>query len=166
MANYKVTSTDSLNFNLTFENKKIGELLYEKWYASKAILKMSNGDKFQLEPKGFWESKIELKEKEKTLLEFKLGWNGIIIKTSLNDTEENYLLKLNGLIKSNFILTDTKNSELLVAEISSKPDNLNYNFNIETTREFDKFSNKEVLILTIIHCINYYIYITTIVSAG
>ena len=166
MANYKANSTNSLNFNLTSDNKKIGELVYEKWYASKADLQISDGNKYQLEPKGFWDSKIELKDKEKTLLEFKLGWNGIIIKTFFNDIEENYMLELKGFSTSKFILTDSKKSELLVADLGSKLNNLNYDFNIETNPEFDNFPNKDVLILAILHCINYYIYITTIVSAG
>ena len=36
-------------------------------------------------------------------------------------------------------------------------------YNIETTPVFDNFENKELLLLTILHCINYYI---TIVAAA
>jgi hypothetical protein len=81
MRQYKAKSTNSQNFRLTFENKTIGELIYKKWYSFNAEILLSDGAKYQLEPKGFWDSEIELKDETKTLLEFKMGWKGIIIKT-------------------------------------------------------------------------------------
>ncbi len=165
MGHYKAISTNHLNFNLTSGNKNIGELVYKKWYAYEADIQIFDGDKFQLEPKGFWDSKIELKDKEKTLLEFKLGWNGININTFFNDVEETYLLEIKGFSESKFTLTDNENNEVLVADFGSKWNNFNYDFNIKTTDEFEKYPNKDIVILTILHCINYYIFITTIVSA-
>ena len=51
----------------------------------------------------------------------------------------------------------------MAAETSFKWSKLNFDYNIETTQVFDKFENKELLLLTILHCINYYI---TIVAAA
>ena len=104
MAQYKANSTNSQNFDLTSGNKKLGELTYKKWYSFNAEIVMANGTKFQLEPKGFWDSKIELKDESKVLLEFRMGWKGIIIKTLFNNQEETYLLKLKGLLSNKFIL--------------------------------------------------------------
>jgi hypothetical protein len=164
MGQYKANSINSQNFNLTFDNQKIGELIYEKWYSFNAEILMSDGAKYQLEPKGFWDSKIELKDGTKALLEFKMGWKGIIIKTFFDNKEDTFLLKLNGLLSSKFVLIDTDKRELMVAETDFKWNKLNYDYNIETTQNFDKFDNKELLILTILHCINYYMAI--FVSAG
>ena len=164
MSNYKANSTNSLNFELTYNNKKIGELIYGKWYSFNANIHLFNGDKLKLEPKGFWNSKVELKNTENILLEFKMGWNGIIIKTFFNNKEENYLLTQKGLLSNKFILLDTEKNEILVAESNFKWKNLNYDYNIETSQKFDNTPNKDILILTILHCINYYI--TIIVSAG
>jgi hypothetical protein len=162
MGRYKTNSTNSQNFNLTSDNQRIGELIYKKWYSFKAEILMSDGANYQLEPKGFWDSKIELKESTKTLLEFKMGWKGIMITTFFNNRKENYLLKLSGLLSSKFILVDTRESELLTAETDFKWNKLNYDYNIETTPYFDDFENKELLVLTLLHCINYYM--TTIAS--
>ena len=60
MRQYKAKSTNSQNFRLTFENKTIGELIYKKWYSFNAEILLSDGAKYQLEPKGFWDSEIEL----------------------------------------------------------------------------------------------------------
>ena len=64
------------------------------------------------------------------------------------------------------ILTDFEKKDLLVAEIDTKWNNLNYKYSIKTTNEFESFTNKDVMVLALLHCINYYIYITTIVSAN
>ena len=163
MGQYKANATNSHNFSLTFDNQKVGELVYKKWYSFSAEIQLTDGSKYQLEPTGFWDSKIELKDDTQTLLEFKMGWKGIIIKTLFNDSEEVFLLKLKGLLSNKFVLLDTNDEELMAAETSFKWSKLNFDYNIETTQVFDKFENKELLLLTILHCINYYI---TIVAAA
>ena len=163
MGQYKANATNSHNFTLRFDYQKVGELVYKKWYSFSAEIHMTDGTKYQLEPTGFWDSKIELKDDTQTLLEFKMGWKGIIIKTLFNDSEEVFLLKLKGLLSNKFVLLDTNDEELMAAETSFKWSKLNFDYNIETTQVFDKFENKELLLLTILHCINYYI---TIVAAA
>jgi hypothetical protein len=161
MGQYKANSTNSQNFSLILDNQKIGELVYKKWYSFSAEILMNQGAKYQLEPKGFWDSKIELRDDTKTLLEFKMGWKGIIIKTFFNETEQTFLLSLKGLLSNKFVLLDTNKEELMVAETDFKWSKLNYDYNIETAQRFDNFDNKELLLLTILHCINYYMTLIT-----
>ena len=163
MGQYKANATNSHNFTLRFDYQKVGELVYKKWYSFSAEIQLTDGTKYQLEPTGFWDSKIELKDDTQTLLEFKMGWKGIIIKTLFNDSEEVFLLKLKGLLSNKFVLLDTNDEELMAAETSFKWSKFNFDYNIETTPVFDNFENKELLLLTILHCINYYI---TIVAAA
>ncbi|WP_338876819.1 hypothetical protein WBJ53_14295 [Spirosoma sp. SC4-14] len=160
MGQYKANSLNSQNFSLTFGNKKAGELIYKKWYSFDAEILLSNGKKYRLEPKGFWDSKIELKDESQTLLEFKMGWKGILIKTFFDNKENTYLLTLKGLLSNKFVLLDTNNSELMVAETEFKWNKLSFDYTIETTSHFDNFGNNELLLLTILHCINYYMTIT------
>lgn len=164
MSQYKANSTNSKNFNLTFENQSIGSLIYKKWYSFDAEISIVEDKTYQLEPVGFWNSKIELKDDEKILLEFKMSWKGIIIKTFFENEQQSYLLKLKGLLSNKFILIDTDNKELLAAETDFKWNKLNMDYNIETTNELENLPNKELLLLTILHCINYYM--TMIVSVG
>lgn len=162
MGQYKANSTNSKNFSLLSDDKVIGELIYKKWYSFNAEIQLSNGATYQLEPKGFWDSTIELKDDAKVLLEFKMGWKGIIIKPLFDNKDDSFLLKLNGLLSSKFVLIDRDKTELLVAATDFKWKKLNYDYNIETTKSFDRFDNKELLLLTILHCINYYM---TIISS-
>ena len=162
MGQYIANSVNSQNFSLIYKNQKAGELIYKKWYSFDAEIILADGSIHQLEPKGFWNSTIELKNKFKTLLVFEMGWNGIIIKTFFKN-EEGYLLKLNGLLGSKFVLIDTNKNELLVAKTDFKWNKFNYDYTFETSKDFDKLENKTLIILTIIHCINYYL---STISAG
>ena len=156
MGQYKANSSNSQNFSLSFGKQKIGELIYSQWYSFNAEIMLTNGMEYHLEPKGFWDSKIELKDGTKILLEFKMGWKGIIIKSFLEHDEQNYLLRLKGLLGNKFILMDTQKNELLAAETDFKWSKLNYDYTIETTPTFENFKDKELLLLTLLHCINYY----------
>ena len=156
MAQYQANSRNTQNFSLTLGNQKIGELIYSKWYSFKAEIVLADDTKYQLEPKGFWDSKIELKDNEKTLLDFKLGWKGIVIKSFLDNQEQTYLLKLKSLLSYKFMLIDTNNDVLMAAETHFKWNKFSYDYSIETSPVFEHFDNKELLLLTILHCINYY----------
>ncbi|ADB36124.1 hypothetical protein [Spirosoma linguale] len=164
MGQYSANSTNSRNFILTFDNEKLGELIYQKWYSFAAEILMSNGKEYTLEPKGFWDSTVELKEGEVTLLKFKMGWKGIIIKTYFDNEEKHFLLKLKGLLGNKFVLLNNENEELMAAETDFKWSKLNFDYTIETSPKFDNFSNEKLLLLTVLHCINYYI--TVIVAAA
>lgn len=163
MSQYKANAINSRNFILTSDNQEIGELIYEKWYSFHAEILMNDGTKCQLEPTGFWNSKIELKDDTQTLLEFKMGWKGIVIKILSAKNEDTYLLKMKGLLSSKFVLIDTDDEELMVVETNFKWSKLTFDYNIETTQNFDNFDNKELLILTILHCVNYYM---TLIAAA
>ncbi|WP_254526895.1 MULTISPECIES: hypothetical protein [unclassified Sphingobacterium] len=157
MALYKANSTNSRNFKVTLENQEIGELLIKKWYSFDADLIMSDGKNYQLITKGFWDSKVELIDGSQTLLDFKMGWKGIVIKTYFDNQERQYLLKLQGFINSKFILIDESDQELSVASTDFKWLTLNFNYDIETSASFDQLRNRDLLLMTMLHCMNYYI---------
>ncbi|NUY79613.1 hypothetical protein HUK80_01800 [Flavobacterium sp. MAH-1] len=154
MGHYKVNSTDSRNFSLSKSDVLIGELKYSKWYSFKAEVSLADGSIYTLEPKGFWDSKIELRKGDKTILYFEMGWKGIVI--NFIESEKKYLLRLKGLLSSKYVLVDIHDKELLAVETNFKWSKLTFDFNIETSGEFDEFDNNEVLLLTTLHCINYY----------
>lgn len=164
MANYQANSTNSTDFTFTKNDIYIGKLKYDKWYSLSAEIFLTDNARYRLEPKGFWGSKIELKENSNTLLVFELGWKGIVIKTLFGDVEKEYLLKLKGLLSSKFILIDTEERTLLAADADFRWTSFSVDYYIETSNEFDDFDNKELLLLTVVHCINYYVTFVSSVS--
>lgn len=161
MANYTATSRNSRTFILSNESGTLGELIYPKWYTFNAEIVLNKTSKYQLELDGFWDSKIKLKEGDVVLLEFKIGWNGVELHSNLDGKSERYLLKLKGFFSSKYILVDAQDKELLEAEFDFKWKKLEYDYNIITSKSFENLNNKELLILTTLHCINYYL---TIIS--
>lgn len=160
MGEYRANSANTKNFSLISDNKEVGELLYKKWYSFEAEIVLTNGQQYQLESKGFWDSKIELKQGDEVLLDIKMGWKGIVIKNYFDKKEKHFLLKQKGLLGNKFVLIDENEEPFMVAESNFKWNKLNFDYQIETNRSFDFFTdndNKNLLLLTVLHCINYYI---------
>ncbi|KAA5537028.1 hypothetical protein F0919_04975 [Taibaiella lutea] len=155
---YQAKSTNSLSFDLTKDGKLIGKLSYKSWFKFNAVIEITNNPNYKFEPKGFWGTTIELKEGEKVLLKFKMNWNGeIIIQTYFNNLEKDYIFKHRGIFKESFILIDQEGNELLVMKPNLKWNNMNYEYQLTSSDIFENFSNKEILLMSSLHCANYYI---------
>lgn len=157
MADYQVKSTNSLTFDLTKEEVLIGELIYKSWFKFNATIGIANDSAYQVEPKGFWGTTIEVKDHEKVILKFKMNWSGdIVIQTYFNDIEKDYIFKHRGVFKESFLLIDQEGMELLVVKPQWKWNKMSYGYQITTSDSFEMLSNKELLLLNSIHCANYY----------
>ncbi|QHW01466.1 hypothetical protein GJR95_26110 [Spirosoma endbachense] len=157
MAEYQAKSNNSLSFELTQGNESIGKLSYKNWFQFTASIELANYSTYQLIPKGFWGSTIELKYNDTVLLKFSMNWNGsIALQTYYNDIEKEYIFRHQGVFNESFSLIDQDETELLVMKPHLKWSNLNYEYQIQTSDRFESFLNKEILLLTSIHCANYY----------
>ncbi|WP_394996602.1 hypothetical protein [Emticicia sp.] len=164
MKEYKIKSEDTKHFSLTLNDQEIGRLKYEKWFSFKAEMILGGTMTYQIEPKGFWGTTIELKQNEKILLNFKMIWNGdFIINTRFDEIERDFILKHKGIFKESYVILNKQDEELLVIRPDFKWNKLNYDYNISTTDQFDNLSFNVILLLTTIHCINY---CTTMMSTG
>lgn len=156
MTEYKVKSSNSLVFELTENESVIGNLKYKSWFRFSAEFDILNS-KYQIEPKGFWGTTIELKEGEKVLLKFRMNWSGeIVIQTYFNEIKKGYLFKHRGIFKEAFVLTDEGGTELLVMKPDLKWHTMNYGYQIATSDTFDTSANKDILLMTSLHCANFY----------
>ena len=157
MKEYKVKSENIKHFSLTIDDREVGRLEYEKWFSFKARLLVEGAGNYDVEPKGFWGTTIELKQNEKSLLNFKLNWNGhIIIHTQFDQTERDFILKHKGILKDSYVLLNREEEQLLVIQPNFKWTKFKYDYHISTTDEFDHFSFSVPMLLTTIHCVNYY----------
>jgi hypothetical protein len=134
MTEYQAKITNSFSFDVTRGGKLIGKLSYKSWFKFNAIMEIVNNSTYQVEPKGFWGTTIELKDGEKVLLNFKMNWNGsIVVQTYFNNVEKDYVFK------ESFILTDQEGIELLVMKPHLKWSKMNYEFQITTSDIFENF---------------------------
>ena len=157
MSDYQFKSSDARRFMVTAENEKIGELSYDNWYSFKSELLLTTGEAFQVEPKGFWGTTIELRKAGVVLLNFKMHWDGsVIIKTRFDNEESNYNFKYKGIFKTSFVLQDENEKVFLEIQPDFQWSKLSYYYRISTTDEFDQIYRNKVLLLTTVHCANYF----------
>ncbi|MDR6920233.1 MULTISPECIES: hypothetical protein [Chryseobacterium] len=161
MAEYQAKSINSLTFEVTDEGHTIGKLIYKGWFSFNAEIQTSEVS-YQIEPKGFWGTTIELKDNEKVLLKFRLNWNGeIVVQTYFNGVKESYAFKYRGVFKESFVLTDQEGTELMVMKPHLKWTSMNYEYRITTSDAFEASSYKDILLLNSLHCANYYMAMIT-----
>ena len=157
MEEYQAKSNKFLSFEVTKGDKLVGKLSYQSWFKFNAVMEIANNATYQVEPKGFWGTTIELRDGEKVIITFKMNWIGeIVVQTYFNELEKGYIFKQKSILKESFMLLDQKGIELLVMKPHFKWSKMNYEYQITTTDAFEAFSNKEVLLMTSLHCANYY----------
>jgi hypothetical protein len=157
MAEYQTQSNGFLSCNVTKDGNSIGKIYYKSWFKFDAAIEIADSTNYQVEPKGFWGTTIELKDREKLLLKFEMNWNGeIVIQTFFSDFEKDYIFKHRGIFRESFALTDQEGAELLIMKPHMKWSVMNYEYQITTSEIFEALSNREILLMNSIHCANYY----------
>ncbi|NIJ54489.1 hypothetical protein [Dyadobacter arcticus] len=158
MAEYQAKPNNSLNFDLIKAEKLIGKLSYKSWFKFDALIELTNNINYQVEPKGFWGTTIELKERGQVLLKFEMNWNGkIVIQTFHHHVEKGYVFKHKGFFKESYTLADKEGIELLIMKPSVKWNKMSYEHQITTSDDFELLSDKEMLLMISLHCANYYV---------
>lgn len=156
MAEYYAKSDNAVLFEVTKGDNTIGKISYKSWFKFNAEIQIGNST-YQVEPKGFWGTTIELKDKEKLLLTFKMNWNGnIVIQTYFNDVEKGYVFKHVGFFKESFVLADEEGTELIVIKPQMKWNKMNYQYAIATSDIFETLPGREIVLMNSLHCANYY----------
>lgn len=157
MAEYYAKSSNSLSFEVTREEKLIGKLIYTSWFKFNAVIEIADGMTYQVEPKGFWGTTIELKDHERVLLKFRMNWNGeIVVQTYFDGVKNGYLFKHRGIFKESFVLTDQEGVELMIIKPHLKWSSMNYEYQINISDNFETVPEKEIVLINALHCANYY----------
>lgn len=157
MAEYYAKSSNSLSFEVTREERLIGKLTYTSWFKFNAVIEIADGRTYQVEPKGFWGTTIELKDHERVLLKFRMNWNGeIVVQTYFDGIKNGYLFKHRGIFKESFVLTDQDGVELIIIKPHLKWTSMNYEYQITTSDAYETFPEKEIVLINALHCANYY----------
>jgi len=158
MSDYKVKTIDSKHISLTKNEVSLGDLKYKSRYSFKAEVKMADASAYRFEPKGFWGSTIELKDRFRTVLYFKQNWKGkIIINALFENFNRQFILKQKGVFKSGYVLSDINDRVFIDVTADFKWKKFNYDYTLSVNPELDKLEYKYILLLTAVYCINYYL---------
>lgn len=153
---YQAKSNNTLIFELTKDEKTIGKLAYKSWFKFSAEIDVLKA-KYQIEPKGFWGTTVEVKDGSTLLLKFAMNWNGnIIIQTYFDGVEKDYIFQHKGFFRESLVLVDQKGTELLIMKPNFQWRAINYQYEITTTEIFETLEEKNILLLNTLHCANYF----------
>ncbi|QNH63479.1 hypothetical protein [Hymenobacter sediminicola] len=160
MAAYKVTASGKRDFQLVADELVLGTLQYTEWFSFKAVITLADGSTFQIAPRGAWGTTIEVKAHDTVVLNFRMNWGGnILIKSRIH--RKAFIFKQKSLFKNTYILQDKDGQEMLTIQPDFKWSNINHDYSLSATAEFDAFDNHALLLLTTVHCANYYMSIVT-----
>lgn len=160
MATYHAKSTNGLSFEVRNGSEAFGQLTYSSWFKFNAVATVA-GATYSIEPKGFWETSIEVRGGEKVLLSFSMGWKGqIVLQTFFNGAETGYVISHHGVFRESFVLAERGGTELLVMKPQLKWTQMNYEYELVSSDAFESFPDNGILLLTALHCANYYMSLT------
>lgn len=163
---YQVQSTKSYVFTLTQNTEPIGSLIYQSWFSFKAKINLTGKDSFDVKPKGIWGTTIEVKQQESLQLNLKMNWKGeIIVDQKVSDLERHFVFKQRSLLQNTFVLLDRENQELVIVEPNFDWTHWRLEYQLTTSERFEELTQKELLLLTIVHCANYYLTLMTTMAA-
>jgi len=159
-------STDSKTFTLTADGKDIGRLKYKNWFSFKAQVELADYSTVDIVTVGFWGTTVEMKRDDKVLLRFQMNWKGNIIINNYFEGEKEFIFKHQGLLKSNYVLMDKNENQLLIVEPDFKWAGLKYDYTIESEQIFKNKRDNDLMLFAIVHCTNYYMSMVSSAAAG
>lgn len=98
----KATSTDRKTVQVTENEEQIGELIYGKVFSLAAEIKLANGERYTIEPTGFFGTAVTVTKAGVEVANLKMNWLGQIILAFPNDQE--FALKAQGLFYNTFVI--------------------------------------------------------------
>jgi len=91
----------------------IGRIVYLKWYsANKAAIMVGENSEYSLEPKGFWQTKLEVLKDNAIVCKVKSKFSGYEISRP-TDPDRPYRFKYKGFFKNGYVLVNYKDEVLL-----------------------------------------------------
>ncbi|VXC22924.1 conserved hypothetical protein [Flavobacterium sp. 9AF] len=151
---YLVTTEGFKKYNLILNNSILAKMNYIGWLNSThPSFDINNKKNYLLDKPSMWKSNFKIVSFNQVILEFNFRWNGnITIKWNDNNHVKIVTLRLQSIWKSNYVLYNETGNEILI--IKCKYDWKTWKSNYTITESTNLISNhKEVLYLSLIHCI-------------
>jgi hypothetical protein len=164
MKQYRAATTSSLVFDISNDEGSIGTMTYKSWFKFDAWIKTSSGIEYNVEPKGFWGTTIEVKKGDVVKLTIKMNWNGDIVlqdESNAGEEESGYVFRYRGVFRESFVLLDAEGIELAVMKPELRWKKMNYEYVLSSTDDLENHPDKDLLMMLALHCANYYMMMMT-----
>ena len=167
MATYIVTPTETRTFTLARKDEVIGRLTYANWFSFQSNIHLADQAPFTVEATGFDGSNVTVKQDGNVLIDLKLTWNGqFTVNTTSDDAAGPFVFKQKGVVNTKFVLLTSDGVDLLVVEPGFTWKKSTIDYQLSVSDAFEGLASKDLLMLVIIHCANYYIDMMTLATAA
>jgi hypothetical protein len=163
MATYHASPIGNRTFSLKMANTLNGQLKYLDCMFMKSSIALSDNSTFKVESRNFWKTCIDITKDGEKILSYKMEWNGTIV-LCLYSSYQVFKLKTKNIFSTTFKLTDNNGSELMEIKPCYKWNKLDFEFKANSSENFERLSQKELLIFASIHAIK--AYMNMIITAG
>ena len=147
----KVECTDKKTFRLTDQSHLLGELFYKNFFSYKAEISLTNSERYEIKPLGFFGTSITVTKNETEIANLKMNWKGQIVMT-FQDGQE-FVFKAKGVFHNKYVIENKEEEELILYDPKFNWSQFNYNYEIS----YDKKPQDILLILLGVYASNYYI---------
>ncbi|MBF02919.1 MAG: hypothetical protein CMP76_06445 [Flavobacterium sp.] len=141
-------------YNLIHNHSVLGEMDYKGWFNSNYPSFFINGSgNFIIKKPSIWKSNFSIYNGNQKILSSLFQWNGSVLLKLFNQSNvEVFKLKRKSVWKSNYVLLNEKGNELLFIYCQYQWKIWKTKYYIQENTTFTS-NNKEILYLTLIHCI-------------
>jgi hypothetical protein len=146
----KLQCTDKRTFELTDHSEKVGQIVYEGMFSSKATA-MVRHEQYKITPIGIFSTAISVTKNDKEVANLKMNWKGHIIISFQNSHE--YILKPTGIFTNKYVLEDKDQQKLMLLDPDFNWTSFTYNYTVS----YDRKPQDILLILLATYAANYYI---------
>lgn len=154
MKEYIVKAEKGRKYRLFEGEKELGLLSHNKWFSMNSEIEFSDYKKLSVVSVGFWNNKMTVMSNDTEVASFKMTFSGGM---QITTNSEVYRLKLKGIFKSGFILTDESNETLLTADYRLVWKSMSNDFTFVSSEAFERISDKETMLMIVLAAANYYI---------
>jgi hypothetical protein len=152
---YLVTTENYKKLILSKGGSIVAEMNYKSWYNySTPELKSKNSGSFYVEKPSIWKLDFKIKKGANLLFEFNFNWNtSVTIIFYENDAIKRLQLKRESIWKSNYILIDDSSRQYCRVSSKFSWKTWKTNYDLIENGIIPTSEHKEILYLSIIHCI-------------
>ena len=107
----KVECTDKKTFRLTDQAQLLGELTYKNFFSYKAEITLTNSERYEIKPVGFFGTSITVTKNETEIANLKMNWKGQIVMT-FQDGQE-FVFKAKGVFHNKYVIENKEEEKLI-----------------------------------------------------
>jgi|GEM_PF-1731220 len=129
----------------------LGRIVYTKWYSgNRAEITINQDAVYQMEPKGFWQSTLEIFKEGIVMLNIKSKFTGYEISRPI-DADRPYRFKMKGLFKNGYVLVNYKDEVVLEIVSNFSWKKMYPGFTITCSDNFGNDDFEKLLIMLSVH---------------